>query len=237
MEGLKKTKSYIVATTKPWNINAFNSYSKSLPGKWTLIKSPDELTLSHLANINPEYIFFPHWSWRVADEIFTKYNCVCFHMADVPYGRGGSPLQNLIQRGHTETQLTALKMVEKLDAGAIYCKRPLSLIGSAKAIYEDMAKLAYEEIEYIIHNNPEPKPQIGKAVWFERRTPDQSSIPENHSPSMVYDHIRMLDADTYPRAFLNWDKLRFTFENASINSTKNEVTATVRITLKPEKDT
>jgi len=37
-------------------------------------------------------------------------------MTDVPYGRGGSPLQNLIVRGHTETKLTALRCVRDLDA-------------------------------------------------------------------------------------------------------------------------
>lgn len=30
---------------------------------------------------------------------------------------GGAPLQNLIQRGHRDTMLTALRMVREMDAG------------------------------------------------------------------------------------------------------------------------
>ena len=55
-------------------------------------------------------------------------------MTDLPYGRGGSPLQNLIIRGHRDTQLTALKCEENVDEGPVYAKTPLSLSGSAEEI-------------------------------------------------------------------------------------------------------
>lgn len=92
-------------------------------------------------------------------------------MTDVPYGRGGSPLQNLILAGHTETQLTALKMVEEMDAGPVYAKRPLSLEGKAQEIYENTGKLSFELIEWIIANNPEPIAQEGAISTFKRRKP------------------------------------------------------------------
>ena len=88
--------SYVVCTVKDWNVDAFRRRSPSLPGAWTLIEKPGDLTVSGLDAIAPRYVFFPHWSWRVPAEILSRYECVCFHMADVPYGRGGSPLQNLI---------------------------------------------------------------------------------------------------------------------------------------------
>ena len=46
----------------------------------------------------PKYIFFPHWSKKVDTKIVNNYECVCFHETDLPYGRGGSPIQNLILR-------------------------------------------------------------------------------------------------------------------------------------------
>ena len=58
-----------------------------------------------------------------------------FHMTDVLYGRGGSPLQNFIIRGHKETKLTAMKCVKELDAGPVYLKEFLSLLGNAEEIY------------------------------------------------------------------------------------------------------
>ena len=48
-------------------------------------------------------------------------------MTDVPYGRGGSPLQHLILAGHRETKVSALRMVEAFDAGPVYLKAPMDL--------------------------------------------------------------------------------------------------------------
>ena len=44
-------------------------------------------------------------------------------MTDLPYGRGGSPLQNLILKGKKTTKITAFKMIDKIDAGPIYLKK------------------------------------------------------------------------------------------------------------------
>jgi hypothetical protein len=62
-------------------------------------------------------------------------------MSDVPYGRGGSPLQNLIVRGHRETKISELRMVADMDAGPVYRKEYLSLDGSARAIFECGAQI------------------------------------------------------------------------------------------------
>ena len=65
-------------------------------------------------------------------------------MTDLPFGRGGSPLQNLIERGIYETKLSALRCCKELDGGDIYLKRPLSLWGTAEEIYLRAAELTKE---------------------------------------------------------------------------------------------
>ena len=112
-------KNYIVAATRPWNIASYERNSPQLPGKWTLVQDPLALTIELVEALQPRYIFFPHWSWLVGPEIMSRAECVCFHASDVPYGRGGSPVQNLIERGHDETRLSALRMVDALDAGPV----------------------------------------------------------------------------------------------------------------------
>src|SRR5689334_14815339 len=77
-----------------------------------LLKEKEELNMGDIIKIDPTYIFFMHWSWIIPAEIFSRYTCVVFHMTDLPYGRGGSPLQNLIIRGHKETKITAIKVEE-----------------------------------------------------------------------------------------------------------------------------
>lgn len=219
--------TYIVATVKPWNVNAFERYAPSLPGKWLLLTNPEELTARNLQHLKPRYIFFPHWSWIVPSEVVSDFECVCFHMADVPYGRGGSPLQNLVVRGHKETKLTALRMLEELDAGPVYLKQPMSLLGSAQQIFERQAELCYEMIRVIADTEPLPVEQVGESVTFKRRKPSQSELPRSASQEQLYDFVRMLDAETYPPAFLRHGNFHLEFSAAEMSS-EGEVVARVR---------
>ena len=222
---------YVVATTKRWNFEAFEEHIPSLEGKWHLISSPDELSLEKLSGINPRYVFIPHWSWKIPAEITNRFECVAFHMSDLPYGRGGSPLQHLIMDGAESTKLSAFRMVSKIDAGPIYKKEFLSLKGRAQDIYERCANVVYEIIEYIIQNKPKPEPQKGTPSFFYRRTPDQSRVPQTVSLTKLYDHIRMLDAEGYPPAFLEYGDFRLEFTQAELH--ENEVQAQVKIVFKP----
>lgn len=209
---------YVVAAVKPWNVIAFERRTRTLPGTWHLIKQPEELTAARIASFVPRYVFFPHWSWRVPAEIVTRFECVCFHMTDVPYGRGGSPLQNLIVRGHKTTMLTALRMIEDLDAGPVYAKQPLSLDGRAEDIFERAADQIYDLISDIVAREPAPIPQVGERVVFRRRTPEESVLPNSGSAAELYDFIRMLDAPTYPKAFIDWGGWRIEFDQARLAS-------------------
>src|SRR5438309_1086129 len=127
--------TYLVLGCKPWNRRLFDETLRPLPGRWHYLASPGDLRLDLVDELAPRYIFFLHWSWKVPDELVQRYECVCFHMTDVPFGRGGSPLQNLIIRGLSETRLTALRMSREFDAGPVYLKEPLSLAGGAEEIY------------------------------------------------------------------------------------------------------
>lgn len=203
----------LVATVKPWNVAAFHRHAPALPGRWHLVERPDDLE-ARAETLNPRYIFFPHWSWRVPAHLLERYECVCFHMTDLPYGRGGSPLQNLIARGHRETVLSALRMVEELDAGPVYGKRQLPLDGRAETIYRRAADLAFEMIAWIVAHQPAPEPQRGEVTRFERRRPAQSRLPATGDANTLYDHIRMLDAPTYPKAFIEHGPWRIEFSHA-----------------------
>lgn len=218
---------YVVATVKPWNLSAFRSRTPNLPGRWHLIDRREDLTLEALRELDPRYVFFPHWSWRVPTEVLQAYECVCFHMTDVPFGRGGSPLQNLIARGHKETRVTALRMVEELDAGPVYLKCPLWLEGKAQTIFERLAHIVYDMILQVVETEPEPVPQSEEATYFPRRRPEQSSLPMGGSLEQLYDHIRMLDAETYPRAFIEYGNLRLEFSDAEIVEGAVRATASI----------
>ena len=123
-------------------------------------------------------------------------------MTDLPYGRGGSPLQNLITRKHSYTYLTCFRMIEELDSGPYYIKRKMSLSGSAQQIYVRSSKLSWKMIETFINSDLIPIEQKGKVTHFKRRNSSQSKINSKMNINDLYDFIRMLDADGYPNAFI-----------------------------------
>ena len=143
-------------------------------------------------------------------------------------------MQNLIVRGHKKTKVTALRMVEDFDAGPVYLKSSLNLDGSAQEIFERFADLAFDMMNEIVLAQPEPVVQSGEATEFKRRTPAQSQMPDTGEIASIYDHIRMLDADTYPHAFLDHGDLRLSFHQAVLQG--DVVRATVSITSRPESD-
>lgn len=222
---------YLVAAVGEWNRELFHAKTKRDSARWGYVSSPEELK-NYLAENNPKYIFFPHWRWIVPSEIVNEYNCVCFHMTDLPYGRGGSPLQNLILRGHKRTVLTVLKMDEGVDTGPVYFTEPLDLEGTAQEIYVRAAELTWCLIRKLVEENPVPEPQVGEPVLFKRRFPVESELPELDSLDQLYDFIRMLDAPGYPHAFLETNKYRIDFTEAS--RSKKELSAKVIIRLKEE---
>jgi methionyl-tRNA formyltransferase len=207
---------YIVASLHDWNEVAFNDHVQQLPGRWEYVSSRETLESALAGADSLRYVFFPHWSYKVPDSVIEHFECIAFHMTDVPYGRGGSPLQNLIVRGHLETTLTALKMTNEFDGGPVYLKMPLRLDGSALEIYQRAASLTAVMIEEIISSDIEPTAQVGEPTVFARRTPAESEIPEDLGPEEAYDFIRMLDAPGYPKAFSRHGKLRLEFFDAEL---------------------
>lgn len=218
---------YIVASSKPWHSATFEEKKAGLPGKWLYVSTRQELERAILEGA-PRFIFFLHWNWQVPRELWARHECVCFHMTDLPFGRGGSPLQNLIERGCSHTVLTALQMVEEMDAGPVYAKRPLSLQGRAEEIYRRAGETSWELIEWIVREQPRPIPQQGEVTHFRRRKPEQSLLPSTGDLGKIYDHIRMLDAPTYPPAFLGHGNLLIEFSHAQLGDAEVKACVVIR---------
>ena len=224
---MTQPRTYVIATKSSRFLAAFERHRERLPGIWVTIGGSANLDVALLERLAPRYIFFPHWSWIVPASILSSFECVCFHMTDLPYGRGGSPLQNLIVRGHKDTKLSALKMTAELDAGPIYMKAGLSLDGTAQDILDRAYDLSARMICEIVADEPVPSPQAGSSETFKRRTPSDSLLPQSVELLQLYDHIRMLDADGYPRAFIAWGDMKISLDQAKLADGKLVCRATI----------
>ena len=183
-----------------------------------MINTPRMLTKELVDKLNPKMLFFPNWSWKVPKDIVDSYQCVCFHEGDLPKGRGGSPIQNHIIRGIKDTKSTACLMIDRIDAGPIFCKRNLNLSGSLDNIFQRIIKNNYELTIEIIEKNPQPIPQDeSEAEYYTRRKPEDSEIDMNEDMTKIYDFIRML-ADPYPNAFLMEGSRKIIFKDAKFDN-------------------
>ncbi len=181
----------------------------------------EDLTYSNLNKIKPNYIFFPHWSYIIPPNIYKNFNCIIFHMTDLPFGRGGSPLQNLISRGIYKTKISAIKCCETLDGGDVYLKKDFDISrGNAQTLYKKAGILISKMIDEISGTKPIPTLQKGRIVNFKRRTPEMSNIKNLSDINKIYDYIRMLDCEGYPTAYLENKGVKYSFKNAKIKNGK-----------------
>ena len=221
---------YIIATIKDWNINQYNRSIYKKHKNWYLVTDAKKLTTKYIKSIKPKYIFFPHWSKKVNSKIINNYECIGFHETDLPYGRGGSPIQNMIIRNYKKTVISAIKLTDELDAGPIYLKKTLKLDGNAQEIYERTSKKVFKMINIIIKKKIMPVAQKGKVVKFKRRKPKQSNLSKKTKTlKELYNHIRMLDAKTYPTAFIKHGNLRIEFKKAKINNKSIKANVSIKI--------
>lgn len=191
-------------------------------------QSKDELSIEALVEFKPDYVFFTHWSWIVKNAIHESFNCVVFHTAPLPYGRGGSPIQNLILEGFDKTPVCAIKMTRELDSGPIYASSYISLAGSLKDIFSRLNVAVNDLIVEIIENNPSAVPQRGEPHIFKRLTIEDNRIPMGLELGAIYDRIRMVDHKDYPNAFITYDNIKIEFSNAKIVNDTLEVACVIK---------
>ena len=139
-----------------------------------------------------------------------------FHTAPLPFGRGGSPIQNLIARKIDAAPVCALRMTDVLDGGPIYDSIQVSLSGTIEEIFNRIANIIDTLIIKIIQFQPQPKPQVGEPVYFKRRTSSENEITKCSNIRDVYDKIRMLDGYDYPKAYIYYGGFKLEFSKATL---------------------
>tara|TARA_B110000305_G_C19432937_1_gene637242 strand:- start:1610 stop:2293 length:684 start_codon:yes stop_codon:yes gene_type:complete len=207
-------KKIIIACSKDWFFKSEIIKKFIKENKVIVLKKKNQINIKYLSRIKPDAIFFPHWGYKVNKKIITKYNCICFHTAPLPFGRGGSPIQNLIIKKFKRTPVCALKMNSKIDSGPIYLKKMISLSGNLEEIFIRLSFAIIEMIKIIIKKKIIPKEQKGKILQFKRIKKNKSEIKMEKNINEIFDKIRMLSADEYPNAYIKKKNFKIIFTKA-----------------------
>lgn len=213
---------YIIADSKGWYISK-NRLKRLESTNIMVVSKKEELGYNLLKDYQPDYVFFVHWNWIVPAEIYNNFECIVFHTAPLPHGRGGSPIQNLIKEGFEKSPVCAIRMTKEIDGGPIYIQKEVSLKGSLKEILNRIAKIIERMITTIcLDKDIEPEKQQGKIHVYKRLTPAYSRLNLREELKEIYDQIRMVDALDYPRAFIEEKNYKVEFKKAIIK--KNKIT-------------
>ena len=172
-------------------------------------------------------MFFTNWNSFVKNEIHENFNCVVFHNAPSPYGRGGSLIKDLILEGFDKTPVCAIKMTRELDAGLIYESSHVSLAGLLKEIFSRLNVAINDLIVEITENNPSAIPQRGEPHVFTKLTIEDNEIPMGLKLEEFYNRIRMIDNEDYPNIFITYDKIKIEFSSAKIVRNTVEVACVI----------
>jgi methionyl-tRNA formyltransferase len=221
-------KKILIVSTNSDLKKIFKSKSKNI----IFIQNQKKFSYEKVKKLNPKIIFFVYWHWKISSKIFKKYLCIGFHSSPLPYGRGGSPIQNMILKGNNFSKVCAIRIQEKLDSGDIYLKQNISLKGNLDDIWIKINKKIFFMIRKIIKKIPTPQKQIGKVVFFKRLKPEQSLLFSKTSLKKIYDQIRMRDTklNNIHSTFINYKNLKISFKNAKYN--KKEIFCETKISFK-----
>jgi len=192
---------------RQWALNIYINIAESIDGIETLIQSSKkEYSEKKIREFNPDLILFYGWSDMVAKQLTLDYNCLMLHPSPLPKYRGGSPIQNQIIAGETDSAVTIFLMDQGIDTGPICRQRYLSLDGNIEDIFKSIELIGYELTCDIFENGLQAIEQDdNQATYCARRTPEMSEITldelKTKPATYIYNKIRMLQYP-YPVAYI-----------------------------------
>lgn len=189
-----------------------------------LILQPEKIidSLSTLQKLEPDFLVVCYYGQIIPKAILDlpKYGCINIHPSLLPRYRGASPMQSAILNGETETGLTFIKLIEKLDAGPIFLVRREKILSNdtAETLEIRLSQLAAlilpDLLRDILDKNltPLPQPQSGVTYCRPFRREDGQINWKEKTAAQIFNQIRAFVP--WPGSFTFWQKKRLKIEAA-----------------------
>ena len=166
---------------------------------------PEKLTgsdeLEEIIALEPDLIVTAAFGQILPKELLDapQLGCINVHASLLPKYRGGAPIHQAIMDGETETGVTIMYMVEKLDAGDIISQVtvPISETDHTGSMFNALSvagtKLLKETLPSILNGTNERIVQDESLVTFARNiSREQERIDWSKGGKAIYDKIRGL---------------------------------------------
>ena len=206
---------FLFGAYRDWAIKAISG-SKCLDGHEVRAECTPEAFNAAAESQDWDAIIVVGWSWKVPVAIVNSKLVVGMHPSDLPMYAGGSPIQNQILAGLTESKATLFKLNEKFDGGEIVDKEPISLTGHLDEVLSSIGHATSVLIDRFVTAFPNYTltKQVGNGTQVRRLKPEHSRL---QNPGLtckkMWDIIRCHE-DPYPNVYFEDETGRLTIKIA-----------------------
>lgn len=163
------------------------------------LKNPEELQV--VLDLEPDLVITAAFGQILPTEILEtpKFGAINVHASLLPDYRGGAPIHQAIIDGKTETGVTIMYMVDRLDAGAIISQIsvPIGKHDHTGSMFDKLSEagteLLKETLPSILDGTNQRIPQDETKVTYARNiSREQERIDWNRSAEEIYNQVRGL---------------------------------------------
>jgi len=187
----------------------------------------DEEAFDLIKSYKPDLIIVMAYGLLIPTKIlnFPQYGCINIHVSLLPRWRGASPIEHTLLNGDTETGITIIKLIEKLDAGPIIAQKKIPVVENinkddlsdkltqlgSDLLIDILPKLFADKIVMQGQNNKE-------ATYAQKINSQMRKINFNLSTKEVLNQIRAYA--TKPGAWFFYNNNRIKIISATIQNNK-----------------
>lgn len=170
------------------------------------IYQPEKLTapgeFERLTELKPDAIVVVAYGQILKTNVLRlpKLGCVNIHSSLLPRWRGAAPIQRAILSGDTETGITTMYMVEKLDAGDILLtsRTPINPDDTAQTVHDRLARiggaLIVETLKGLEQGALKGVPQdLSQVTYAEKLTKEMEWLDPKNPAEVLDRQIRALN--------------------------------------------
>lgn len=188
---------------------------------------PEKLSDNYqkIVDLQPDVIITAAYGQLLPTPLLTAppFGCINVHASLLPELRGGAPIHHAILQGKTETGITIMYMVEKLDAGDILTQLKVAIehkdnVGTMHdKLAEAGATLLLNTLPELFRNDIRPVEQDHeKSTFASNIKRDQEKIDWQRDNNEIYNQIRGLNP--WPVAFTTYQGKTLKIWNADLDT-------------------
>ena len=145
------------------------------------------------AELGADTIVLVAYGALIPSGLLERHEWLNVHPSLLPRWRGAAPIERAIMAGDEEGGVTAIRLVEELDAGPVGAWHDLWIGGDTTAgdAYAEAARLAPDLIDEAMANDSF-EPQTGEPTYAEKIAPADRELDWSRPPKELHDRIRAL---------------------------------------------